>query len=132
MMALLVIGLHICQESILISDILRWARLLLLPCVDPSSVLPDDQLTTYYLLGKSNDPLSLTCHELEWDIQVLLKFLRVPKGSLPSLSILPVIERLIQELNLPTELIVLVNELADTLREELLFWAGKISIKGQL
>ncbi|OWA49782.1 hypothetical protein BV898_14319 [Hypsibius exemplaris] len=115
MIAILVISLHLCEDVILISDILRWIRNLNLPCWDPSSVLPDDQFPTFFLLGSLKDLLAIHYHEIEWDMEVMLKYLQVPSASLPSLSVLPVIARFVEELNLPRDLIVMVHDIAESI-----------------
>ena len=114
--ALLMIALHICQEStILMSDVLRWIRLLQLPCIDPSDLIPDDQLVNYYQLANSNDAFCISYHEIEWETSVMISFLGISADDCPTLAVFPVIERFVEELNLPSALIPIIAEIASKL-----------------
>lgn len=112
--AILCFCLSYCKESILPSDIIRWNRLLLFPCVDPAPFIPDDQLTTFYRLSSNQGASSVLYNEVEWETAVLVELLEIPK-PLPKTSLLPIIDRFIAELNLPKSFLPVVGQLSDAL-----------------
>ena len=112
MLALLIISLQICEDCILVSDILRWIRQLSMPLIDLAGILPDDQLATFYTLGSLKDPFNFSYPAIEWDVEVTLKFLQIPETCLPEQSLMPLIDRFVDELNLPRDLAIIANDIA--------------------
>ncbi|GAU90111.1 hypothetical protein RvY_02577 [Ramazzottius varieornatus] len=116
LIAVLAIALHVCQEEILLSDLLRWVRLLKLPLID---MLPDRASASpakLYGLIENSRTLDGISHyaELEknvtWMASVLLgKSLT----ELPGIPVAPIVERFIEELNSPSEMIPFVISVAE-------------------
>ncbi|XP_055328452.1 uncharacterized protein LOC129581420 [Paramacrobiotus metropolitanus] len=109
MLAVLVTGLMHCREDILISDILRWVRLMLLPCAMPSDFIPAEQMHIYLDIARVQG-FDVEYAFLEWELGNLNRHLKLVP---PRVEIMSVVTRFLEELNLPAALVPLIAQVIE-------------------
>ena len=106
------LALHVCQEDIVLSDLLRWVRLRKLPLIDMSaykaSASPAELRSMKLPRGLGN----YAAYEKKalW-LATVLKGESI--ATLPNLPVAPLVQRFIEELNLPFEMIPFVLSLLE-------------------
>ncbi|XP_055337645.1 uncharacterized protein LOC129587768 isoform X2 [Paramacrobiotus metropolitanus] len=111
--AILILSLHICHPDILTSDLIRWMRALQLPYSNPA--LPPRSYEIFKAMtGIHTKEANVPSYaELEFHFIALCKLFGIEAGGLPKMSVVPVIERFIMELNLPDAILPMVVALAE-------------------
>lgn len=99
LIALLVLGMMMCQENTLISDLLRWIRALQFPCIDPK--LTENNREVYMMMAAKNSILEPSYHQIEGQLSVVAKLLQIEANVIPAISLPRIIDRFVEELNLP-------------------------------
>lgn len=107
------------------SDLIRWTRCLQLPYIIPP--LSDKFHKIYLSMSSKNEGGLPPYSAIEWQWGVLSKLLELKPEDMPRLPVLDVVERFLEELNLPRDIFAFVVAVVESLNEleyHVIFKAG--------